>query len=97
METTKTMTEPMSFNDAIVLSLCAARPILGDQVASLKGTGVSGSVSASGARVLGGVPAMKFGTDGAMGTRRLVRDRAIATTPIFADGVGRSVTWRPPV
>lgn len=93
---TNTMTEPMSSID-VTLSLCAARPILGDQLAAIKGTSASGSVGVRDARVLGGVPSIKSGVAGSAGDVRRERDRAFAIIPNFADGVGRSATWRPPV
>lgn len=96
MNTTKTMTDPMHSIDMVTLSLCAARPILRDQVAAVQGTGVSTSVSVGDARLLGGVPSIKSGMAGVAGDVS-VRDRAYATSfaPIFADGVSRSAPGRP--
>lgn len=100
METMKNQMQRTSDLGVAALSLCAARPILSEQLAAVKGTSVSGTVGIDDARVLSGVPSIKAGEAVVAGDVRPTRDRAYAiTTTIqkFADGVGSSVTWRPPV
>ncbi|WP_018156698.1 hypothetical protein [Demetria terragena] len=86
MNTTKTMTKSTFDVDVATLSLGVAKPILRDLYAAVQGTSVSGI--AAGAASQQGIAAGVVSQ----------RPRVIAfTTQNFADGVGRSVSWSPPV